>query len=139
MASVSRLSGAVLLENFMSRKVEQRLDAVYATLPEMECKGLCQESCGPIGMTPAEWRRLKDLTGIEPTVDESLTCSMLKEGKCAGYEARPAICRLWGVEESMPCEFGCKPARYLNREEGYHFLDRVDKAAGRKGSLLTLK
>lgn len=123
----------------MKRKVAHRLDAVYATLPTMECKGLCQESCGPLGMTPAEAKRLKELTGIEPSCDESLTCVYLKEGRCSAYEARPAICRLWGMEESMSCEFGCKPTRYLTRAEGYQFLSRVDKAAGRKGVVYTLK
>jgi len=122
----------------MGHKTNKRLDEVYATLPAIECKGLCQESCGPIGMTPAEWQRLKEASGVEPSCDASLACSLLKDGKCSAYEARPAICRLWGVEESMPCEFGCKPTRYLNRAEGYRFLDRVDKASGRKGTLLTI-
>lgn len=122
----------------MSRKVEQRLDAVYATLPTIECKGLCQEACGPIAMTPAEWRRLKEAAGTEPTIDAEHTCSLLKDGKCSAYAVRPAICRLGGVEENMPCEFGCKPTRYLSREQGYRFLDRVDKAAGRKGMMTTI-
>ena len=122
------------------RKVEKRLDAVYATLPVIECKGLCAESCGPIALTPAEWRRMREVSGLEPGCDtETLTCSLLKDGKCMAYQARPAICRLWGVSEVMPCVFGCKPSRHVSRAEGDRFMDRVNKAAGRKGYLITLK
>jgi len=123
----------------MGRKVEQRLDAVYATLPALACKGLCQESCGPLGMTLPEYRRLTEATGTPPTVDDSLTCSFLKDGKCSAYDVRPAICRLWGLEESMQCEFGCKPAKVLTKAEAFQFLSRVDKATGHKGMVFTLK
>lgn len=121
------------------RKVHRRLDAVYAQIPTVECKGLCVEACGPIGLTPAEWDRVAELSGIEPGIDADLTCTLLQNGRCAGYAARPFICRIWGVEETMPCPFGCEPSRVLSKAEGHRILNLVDKASGRKGILLTIE
>jgi hypothetical protein len=35
-------------------------DELYAHIPPVPCKGLCHESCGPIGLTPAEQARLRE-------------------------------------------------------------------------------
>jgi len=122
------------------RKVEQRLDAVYETLPKIECKGHCQNACGPIGMTPDEHRRMVEAAGHEVGVDKELTCNLLtREGKCSVYAVRPAICRLWGVEETMLCPWGCKPSRVLTFEEGHHFLSLVNKITGRKPIVTTVE
>lgn len=121
------------------RKSEQRLDALYETLPTIECKGLCQESCGPIGMTTVEFRRILESTEIVPSIDGQGTCLLLVDGKCSVYEVRPTICRLWGITRGMECPFGCIPTpRYLTREEGFKILGKVDKATGRKGMITTL-
>ena len=34
-------------------------------------------------------------------------------------------CRLWGIVETMKCEWGCVPERYLTHEEGFEFLERA--------------
>lgn len=122
------------------RKSEQRLDALYATLPAIQCKGLCQQSCGPIAMTPVEFRRISEASGTTPTVDNKGTCSLLKDGKCSVYEQRPTVCRLFGIVKSMKCPFGCIPVpRYLTREEGFQFLRKVEKATGRKPMKATIE
>ena len=37
-------------------------------------------------------------------------CEALTEGRrCAVYEMRPMVCRLWGAVEGMKCPFGCVP------------------------------
>ena len=36
-------------------------------------------------------------------------CPKLKDGCCTVYDRRPLICRLWGIDEAMPCEHGCVP------------------------------
>ena len=104
-----------------------RLRAIYARLPKLECKGLCQHSCGPIIMTTAEARRVERVLGHEMGhCGDDLRCPMLGEdGRCTVYEVRPLICRLWGMEVSMQCPHGCRPSRYLSREEGYVFIDAV--------------
>lgn len=42
----------------------------------------------------------------------------LQSKQCTIHPRRPLICRLYGVQESMPCPHGCKPEpRYLTNEE----------------------
>jgi hypothetical protein len=111
------------------RKAIARVKRVYQLLPSLECKGLCAECCGPIAMTELEYKNLRELSGGDLSVDEHLTCSLLHDGRCSQYADRPGVCRLWGVSENMPCEFGCKPDRYLTRQEGNEFLASVERAA----------
>jgi hypothetical protein len=46
----------------------------------------------------------------------TLTCNQLVEGRCAIYDDRPLVCRLWGAIPTMRCPFGCEPP--LTDEEG---------------------
>lgn len=112
------------------RKAIARVKRTYEILPSLECQGKCAESCGPLAMTEAEYKNLREQSGHELSINEDLTCSLLKDERCSAYEHRPAICHLWGVSEAMPCEFGCKPDRYLTRQEGNEFLAAVERAAG---------
>lgn len=115
------------------------MDDLYETLPTIKCKGSCQSSCGPIGMSPDEFRRISESSNSTPTVDKDFQCSLLKDGKCSVYEIRPAICRLWGIVETMKCPYGCVPnPRYLTEKEGHQFLSKIDKATGRKELVLTV-
>lgn len=106
----------------MARKrsaIDADMQQVYDMLPPMECKGLCQESCGPLEMSARERQRLAE-NGIKLEERHAAvkrlmeggeyTCPALTpEGQCGVYEIRPLICRLWGMVEGMPCEFGCIP------------------------------
>lgn len=118
--------------------VDDQLDALYAELPSMECAGLCHDSCGSIGMTVAEQRRIAargvnlPLMAVFPDLCPALT--MLK--RCGVYPVRPLICRLWGLVRSMPCTHGCRPeGGYLTEAQGHAFLRRAmeigDQAAPR--------
>lgn len=86
-----------------------QLVRIYRRLPELECKGLCHESCGPIIIGPEEERVIAERYGSAPTWDSSLTCSKLSGRRCTIYADRPLLCRLWGTVEGMPCIFGCVP------------------------------
>lgn len=112
----------------------RELEAVYADIPAMECKGLCGGSCGPIGMTEIERQRIRDATGSDPscgTAREGLRCSLLTpDGKCSAYAVRPLICRMWGVEESLSCPHGCQPARVLTAADGQALIVRVARITG---------
>lgn len=105
------------------------LEEIYAKLPKLSCKGLCQESCGPIIVSGLEKRRLENRVGGEVgTVCSRNLCPLLSRNseKCTVYHIRPLICRLWGAVESMPCKFGCVPEpRYLTHREGLEWLGRV--------------
>lgn len=109
---------------------QQRLDGV---VPRIECGGWCQESCGPIAMTGREFGRLvravgrelptRRMAGVDPALKVLQTtgdgvCPLLVDGRCSAHEARPMVCRLWGVVESMPCVYGCRPERVLSDREG---------------------
>lgn len=103
----------------ISKNQADRLDAIYAILPKMECKGLCQECCGPILMTRLEWKRIKSANKGKPTpIKKDLRCPLLKDGRCSVYGVRPLICRLWG----------CKPERMLTDEEVADIFKAIEEA-----------
>lgn len=113
----------------MNRAQRKALHEVYAKLPKLQCKGLCSESCGPIGVSQAEFDIFAERMGEEPvhaqmgdgTVmipDGPRGCcpALTHNGHCSMYSDRPAVCRLWGVVETMKCPHGCVP-------EGGHMRD----------------
>lgn len=102
------------------------LEAIYAELPVVECKGLCQQACGPIGLTRLENRRIRRAIGREPSARGNLSCSLLTpDGRCEAYAFRPLICRLWGVVEAMRCPFGCVPSRWATDDEAKAWLHQA--------------
>lgn len=108
------------------KRRRQALQDLYAELPALECKRLCSESCGPVFMVRVEWQRICRVLGEERQGDPgTLVCPILEEGRCAAYDVRPTICRLWGMVETMKCPWGCIPDRYLTHEEGLEFLVRA--------------
>jgi Fe-S-cluster containining protein len=122
-----------------ARAADNALDVLYARVPSINCKGLCTESCGPIGeaTSPRERDRLRERLGTstmdEPVAfvdrDGSVPCPLLVNGKCSVHDIRPLICRLWGsVEhEMMICPHGCEPARFLTNDQTRELFDRNDQ------------
>lgn len=115
---------------------EQALRDLWATLPGIECRGQCWDSCGPIRMTAPE-HALTERAGV-PIADavyegNALLCPALTILKrCAVYDDRPSICRLWGISESMPCTYGCQPdgGRLLTDRETWAVLAECMRIAG---------
>jgi uncharacterized protein len=108
------------------------LDGLYAELPQLDCKRLCQGCCGPVRMSRVEWERIIARVGRrpEPTTEQAarLDCPLLTAaGLCSVYDVRPLICRLWGLVPAMACPFGCVPERWLTDEEGHDLLRRADE------------
>lgn len=103
---------------------------VWAMVPDLACKGLCVASCGPIGMTKAEHEILSERIGepmlttaeaIEAYQDDptGYFCPLLVDGRCVEHAHRPLVCRLYGVEETMTCRFGCVPeGGHMSHREG---------------------
>lgn len=115
------------------------LEDIYGLIPAVDCKGLCQDSCGPIAMSVEEDRRVRErgfdipalLDGVAALErGEEFYCPALVGGRCAVYDVRPAVCRLWGATESMPCPHGCTPADALTRHESHHLLRLTAEAGG---------
>jgi Fe-S-cluster containining protein len=103
------------------------LEAIYASLPKISCKGLCDHSCGPIGFTEIEAKRIEKKVHRLPTlVEGELRCSLLVGGRCEAYAVRPLVCRLYGVAEHMMCPHGCTPSRYLTKEQAQNLLRKVE-------------
>lgn len=119
----------------MSR-TDDALDALYARLPEIDCQGFCHDSCGPIDMAEAERDRIRRVHRVEigkgsflrdgPSDCPALT--MFK--KCGVYEVRPLICRIWGLTRRMPCNYGCRPSRWVTEQETYTLLAEAFELSG---------
>lgn len=114
-------------------RVEAHFADLYAQVPDAECKGLCQESCGPIDMHPYEHARIRRAGVAIPAPDVALrqlvetgeySCPALVDGRCSVYEVRPMLCRVFGASEALPCEHGCRPAAGpLTDEETRRLVD----------------
>lgn len=112
---------------------ERALDEIYAEIPQIpDCDGSCADACGPIAMFRGEWDRVKRSFGRTPRLAPgSMTCPMLSPtGKCMVYTVRPYICRLWGATPGLRCPRGCKPERWLTRQEAQDIFDRIAAIAG---------
>ena len=96
------------------------LDRLYAGLPRVECKKLCQGCCGPVPMTAVEGDRIAVRIGRRHEVvrGHSLDCGLLTDGGlCSVYDIRPLVCRVWGLVREMACPHGCVPERWLSDGE----------------------
>lgn len=104
------------------------LESIYAKLPAINCRGKCQEACGPIACSGQEAANMEKANGGPlGEIGPDLICPLLTaDGKCRVYAARPMICRLWGLTKSMRCPFGCTPSRWLSDEECGKFLKAVE-------------
>ena len=118
-------------------RIAAKLDALYAELPKLDCKGLCVDSCIPVDVAPGERKQIQRDTGVElPSRETQLAqgcsaCVALKEGRCTVYEVRPLICRLWGIDEGMKCPHGCEPeGGWLTKVEAHRLGIRTFMAAG---------
>ena len=103
------------------------IQEIYGKIPKLICLGLCQDSCGPIMASEAETKVIVFKYGNFPSFNQEFRCDALKNNRCSIYHDRPMICRLWGLAEGMECPFGCKPERYVTKQEGFKLLDELDK------------
>lgn len=127
------------------------LDAIYDSLPRLDCQKKCQECCGPLLVPKIEWQRIEEagkfvplaslervelhtwfkfmgkhnLVAMQP--DENMSCRLLMpiSGRCTVYPIRPLICRIWGCVKWMRCPHGCLPERWMSQEEVKDLFARV--------------
>ncbi len=112
----------------------REIDAIYASLPTIECRGECWDSCGSIAMTSVEQRRIATRHGrilpLQASFD-GLCPALTMLGRCSVYADRPLVCRLFGLVPSMRCNFGCVPDGGLMTErDGYLTIARVAELSG---------
>jgi hypothetical protein len=92
----------------------EQIKRLYSQIPPMKCKEGCTGCCGPVPFSQSEWDRIAD-----KRTATSLDCPYIENGRCAIYDNRPFICRLFGATEhpSLACPHGCKPDNPLSREQ----------------------
>lgn len=125
------------------REAFAQLDAIYAELPTIECRGLCAIACGTMFLTDLEVRRLQAATHVKPrtvlkmladgaphTARERDRCIYLKNDRCSVYAIRPLICRAWGLVRLLSCMHGCLPARWLKDLEFARLAQKVERLGG---------
>jgi hypothetical protein len=123
----------------------ERLAALYAELPRVECTGRCWEFCGKIVVADAEARRIERGTGVRLEHDRRKTeglvralmanesletvyrCPLLTEDRRCGVHGtlEPGICRLFGVAEGLECPFGCRPDHLWSKPRATRWMERV--------------
>ncbi len=124
--------------------MDAALQALYDRIPAIpDCTGQCWTSCGPIDMSDRERQRIRQAGYQITPMDQARAragtywCEALTGGKrCAVYELRPLICRLWGVTESLRCPYGCIPeGGWLPDAEGYELIAVAWQADGGRPDL----
>lgn len=107
---------------------KDKLQKIYDELPDIDCKGHCHTSCGPIAYGPSEERNIEDEHGQKglPSPEFELTCNQLDSDKrCSIYNERPLLCRLYGLTKKLRCDYGCKPDEWLSERKARKLMDRV--------------
>lgn len=114
---------------------DNALDDIYRRIPEVHCLGLCYEACGPVGISEAEAARMQD-AGFEPPDfvkmlhGGCLTCPLLTaEKRCAAYDVRPLVCRLFGAVRELPCPYGCRPMEYVSDHQARTMYRKIARVA----------
>jgi hypothetical protein len=115
------------------------LGEALASIPEVECKGLCWESCGPVPLSGVEVMAIEQSTGASADLDpeglpganllatgDDLRCRYLSaDHRCTVYAVRPLICRVFGVAAKLPCPHGCVPKEPMPEPNVRALIDRV--------------
>jgi Fe-S-cluster containining protein len=121
-----------------AEEVDAQLEAIYQRIPDVHCRGLCQDACGPITGGHRELVRMRRagatllpvLDQVEALATTGYTCPALVDGQCSTYAVRPAICRAWGAVEDLRCPFGCHPAdgQLLTAAEAHALIEAATNA-----------
>lgn len=118
------------------------LRKLYDQVPDVGCRGTCQDTCTEFLLPRVERRRIVERTGVSinlappppgsPVVRQR--CPLLTQfGQCSVYDIRPLICRIWGASEVAPCNYGCRPAegsRLLTIKEAYGLMGEAYRISG---------
>jgi Fe-S-cluster containining protein len=118
------------------RKRAAKLEALYARLPTVACRGLCAEACGPVPMTTFEAVRLRraDPRHRWPMVvlrnERPRCCYLTDADRCGVYDVRPLVCRVWGTVKRLSCMHGCTPDRWLTDHEFAALAQAAERLGG---------
>jgi Fe-S-cluster containining protein len=128
------------------------LDELYASLPAVECRGLCHDTCTAIDASELERRRLAE-RGVR--LPEAPATAQLREivrtgtvprcpalsplNTCTVYDVRPFTCRAFGVVMQagadragltfagpMMCDHGCVPDGTVDLREYARAIRQIE-------------
>jgi Fe-S-cluster containining protein len=108
----------------------RELDAFYARLPQIVCKGKCVQACGAIALTRFEADRIRLKMHRKIRFSSDVVCSFLEDGRCSVYSLRPFICRLFGLTMNLSCPHGCEPERWIGLREQTALLRELSDILG---------
>lgn len=122
------------------------LQALYDSLPPVQCRGVCVDSCTVIGASELEHAQLR-ARGVDlgpkmahrqllelVTLGATPRCPALSPlGTCRVYDVRPLICRLFGAAQGLRCQHGCEPEWELTDAEAGALLHRTHELSAEAG------
>lgn len=120
------------------------LAEIYATIPDVECQGLCHLSCAAIPVMDIELANMRAAGKVEdlPFIDietpngekvlgvggmKDPSCPFLVLKRCTIHHARPMICRVFGVAAGLECPHGCKPTKSITGKDVTVLQDKIGK------------
>jgi len=88
-----------------------------AYVNKFKCRSGCSECCGPIPFEDTFIEKFQDYIQVEPLQSECLSNTMVlplcpdgsclflvrEDHRCAIYEVRPLVCRVYGTALNLPC------------------------------------
>lgn len=124
----------------------ERLEQIYDSLPDIACKGLCDDECTLVSGSELERERIRE-RGIDlgPAIASrragrsiaafvasglhQYRCPALSPfGTCRVHDVRPLICRAFGVVDGyLICEHGCVPDGTIDAAQLAAMLDEVEE------------
>jgi hypothetical protein len=125
----------------LAEDADAELEALYAQVPDIGCRGLCTDACGPVTGGHRELVRMRRAGYRLPSHSQAwpliyqsggeYRCPALTDdGKCGGYEVRPMVCRIWGASVDLICPYGCLPQEgaLLTRARSQMLLEHATAA-----------
>jgi Fe-S-cluster containining protein len=123
-----------LPKDYTREQAVAELDALYAQLPAVQCKGACHPSCTIVLATELERQRIQDSGATIDHPDTALAggrippCPALGPlNNCTIYSIRPATCRAYGAAPGLRCPYGCTADRPITDTEVTRIMARIEQ------------
>lgn len=149
---VRRVQLPPLRDSYTHAEAVAAIEAAYALLPPLTCRGMCANSCTQIAASALERDRAAEAGyTIGENIPHVAFQRMIATGhvprcpalgplnNCRIYSLRPLICRAFGTAIDLNCEFGCQPDWYLDHAQVHHLIAYIEQvsflATGKEGTV----
>lgn len=128
------------------------LEELYASLPALECKGRCHDTCTAIDASELERERMAARgVHLPAALAHAQLAALIESGEtprcpalgplntCRVYDVRPMVCRAFGLvmdrattpmnhfKGPMMCDHGCVPDGTISFQEYARALREIEK------------